>query len=301
MDQSKIVSIENATQRLGVIPELGGSTAFWEVRRDDAWHGIYRPWDPSVTDRRIIGNFALLPFSNRITGGGITVDGRFYPIERNRSDLYPIHGNGWMHAWDVVEHSATRIVLAVESKYMHGFPWHYKALQTYTLDGDVMCMRIDVTHLGEAPLPYGLAWHPFQLRGADEGGPRLQFKAGGYWKATDECIPTEHVDGVPADWDFNRMKRLGHGKIDNNFSGWDGHMVMERDDINLRLEWETTEPAGLELSILFRPENQPFFCFEPITHITDAFHRDGMPGLRMLKQGESMALEVKQTLSHLRG
>lgn len=300
MDLSKIVSLENASQRLGVIPELGGSTAFWEVKREDGWQAIYRPWDPSVTERRIIGNFALLPFSNRITGGGFTFDGQFYPMELNRQDPFPIHGNGWMHTWEVAEHSARRIVLAIESNKKHGYPWHYKGLQTYTLDGDTMTMRIDVTHLGDKPLPYGLAWHPFQLRGADEGGPRLQFKADGYWQATADSVPTDYVKGLPKGWDFNTLTRLGHGKIDNNFSGWDGHMIMERDDINLRLVWETTEPAGLELSILFRPENQAFFCFEPITHITDAINREGMPGMRVLKQGESMALEVKQTLSRLR-
>lgn len=301
MSEPRTVGIENASQRLAVIPELGGSTAWWDVKREGDWKPIFRRYQPSQDERRIIGNFALVPFSNRITGGGIEVDGVFYPMAPNRWDPYPIHGNGWMHTWEVSEHTATSVTLSVESRRMHGYPWEYFATQRYLLDGDAMIMRIEVEHLGEKPLPYGLAWHPFQVRGDDPEGPRLQFKADGYWKATADSLPTDHVTDFPEGWDFNTLRRLGGvGKIDNNFSGWDGRMIMERDDINLRLEWETTEPAGLTTSILFRPENQPFFCFEPITHITDAFHRPGTPGLRMLKKGERMALEVRQTLSRLK-
>jgi len=296
-----ILNIENAGQRLGLMPELGGSVAYWEVLRAGAWHAIWRPYAPTTHDgRRTIGNFPLVPFSNRITGGGITVDGVFHPMAPNRFDPTPIHGTGWMHEWETREHSGQAIELAIESHHKNDYPWDYSAIQRYSLTEDSMIMRLEVEHLGDKSLPYGLAWHPFQLRGDNPNGPRLQFSADGYWQAGDDCIPTEHVKGLPADWDFNHLRELGHGKIDNNFSGWDGRMIMERDDIDLRIEWETTEPANLATSILFRPENQPFFCFEPVTHITDAFNRPGMPGLRMLKKGERMALEVVQKLSRIR-
>jgi aldose 1-epimerase len=298
--QHTILTLENASQRVGILPQLGGSFACWDVKRDGEWQAIWRRYAPPVGDNRTVGSFPLVPFSNRITGGGFTCDGVFYPMERNRSNCqYPIHGNGWMHEWDVVEHSANVIELAVESRKMHGYPWEYAARQRFSLDGDVMTMRLEVTHLGEKRLPYGLAFHPFQLRGDNANGPRLQFKADGYWIASEDCIPQEHSTALPADYDFNTLRDLGHGKIDNNFTGWDGHMVMERPDIDLRIEWSTTEPAGIDHSVLFRPEGQPFFCFEPITHITDAINREGMPGMRLLEKGQSLALEVKQVLSRI--
>ena len=299
MDTPNILNIENAQQRVGLMPSLGGSLAYWDVLRNGQWQAIWRRYEPPVDWRRIIGNFALVPWSNRITGGGITVDGAFYPMQPNRADPYPIHGDGWMHEWQVKEHSDHVIELTVESRRHHGYPYEYTATQRYSVEGDDMVMRLEVTHLGDKPLPYGLAWHPFILRGDNPNGPRLQFKSDGYWKATSDSVPLDHSTQLPEGWDFNQLRDLGHGKIDNNFSGWDGRMIMERDDIDLRIEWNTTEPAGLDLSILFRPENSPFFCFEPITHITDAFNRPGMPRLRMLNKGEGMALEVRQTLSHL--
>jgi aldose 1-epimerase len=295
-----ILKIENADQRLGLMPTLGGSVAFWEVRRGDTWHAIWRPWAPEQDGRRFVGNLPLVPFSNRITGGGITVDGVFHPMAPNRFDPVPIHGNGWMHEWETREHSAHVIELGIESRRKHDYPWDYFSTQRYSLTDDSMIMRLEVEHLGDKPMPYGLAWHPFQLRGDNPNGPRLQFKADGYWETNADGIPGEHIKGLPAGWDFNTLTDLGgEGRIDNNFSGWDGRMITERDDIDLRIDWETTEPKNLTTSILFRPENQPFFCFEPITHITDAFNRPGMPGLRTLHKGERMALEVVQKLSRI--
>lgn len=299
LNQPVILQIEHGEQRLGLLPELGGSVAFWDIRRGDDWHPLWRRYAPPQDGRRIVGNFPLVPFSNRVTGGGITVDGTFYPMAPNRADPTPIHGNGWMHEWATREHSAQAIELTVESRHKHDYPWDYNATQRYSLGDDSMTMRLEVEHVGDKPMPYGLAFHPFLLRGDNPKGPRLQFKADGYWAAEADCICREHVAGMPAEWDFNTLRAIGDCKIDNNLSGWDGLMRMERDDIDVRIDWQTTAPAHLSTSILFCPENQPFFCFEPITHITDAFNRPGMPGLRMLNKGERMVLEVVQRLSRI--
>ncbi|MDB5813679.1 MAG: aldose 1-epimerase [Rhodocyclales bacterium] len=299
MSDAMILQIENADQRLGLLPALGGSAAFWEVRRDGAWQAIWRPYEPAEDGKRVVANFPLVPFSNRISGGGITVGGVFYPMTPNREGAFPIHGNGWMHEWEVREHTAQTIELVVESHCKHDYPWDYFATQRYRLTDEGMTMRLEVEHLGDTPMPYGLGWHPYTLRGNDVQEPRLQFKTDGYWQGDDNGIPVQHVRELPDGWDFNTLCTLDHGRIDHNFSGWDGRVRVERDDIDLRIESQTTEPAGLTTAILFRPEDQIFFCVEPVTHITDAFNRPGMPGLRMLQKGERMSLEVVHRLSHI--
>ena len=293
-----ILTIENDQQRVGLLPQLGASAAYWDVKHQGEWQPLWRRYAPPVGDSRTVGNFPMVPFSNRITGG-FTCDDVFYPMEPNRTvSPYPMHGNGWMHEWDVAEHSANAIELTVESHKMHGYPWEYAARQRYSIDGNVMTMRLEVTHLGEKRLPYGLGFHAFQWRGDNVDGPNLQFKADGYWISDDLCIPQAHSTDIPASINFNEKKPLDHGKMDNAFTGWDGYMLMERPDLNLRIEWTTTEPAGITECLLFRPDG-PFFCFEPITHITNAINRPGMPGLRLLEKGQSMALEVKQVLSKM--
>lgn len=298
MNTPVILTIENAEQRLGILPELGASAAFWEVRRNNAWQPIWRPYAPSE-GKRIVANFALLPWSNRLMGGGITVDGKFYPMASNRADSpVPMHGTGWMHAWQVVSHTADAVELVVEARHPCGYPWHYRARQRYALDGDSMSMRVEITHLGAQRLPYGLGFHPYILRPQGGADLRLRFGARGYWQGVDG-VPTEHFTRLPADWDFNMPRALGHGLIDHNFTGCDARMTMERDDLDLRLAWQTTEPAGLDTAILYRPLHDEWFCYEPVTHVTDAFRHPGMPGLRLLEQGQSMALEVRQTLSRI--
>ena len=99
MSAGPLIVLENADQRLGLLPELGGSAAFWEVKRAERWCPIWRPYAPNP-ERRTVANFPLLPWSNRLFGGGIEVDGRFYPMASNRPDSpVPMHGTGWMHAW----------------------------------------------------------------------------------------------------------------------------------------------------------------------------------------------------------
>ena len=45
--------------------------------------------------------------------------------------------------------------------------------------------------------------------------------------------------------------------------------------------------------LLYRPPDQAFFCLEPVTHPIDAFHLPDRPGLRVLRTGESLAMQVQ--------
>ncbi len=299
MNLPQILYLENAVQRVGLIPELGGSAASWELRHNDAWAPLWRPFS-ARPGQRIVANFPLLPWSNRLTGGGFHLDGRFHAVGPNRPDAaVPMHGTGWMHAWEVLQQDAHSIVFGVEARHPLGYPWHFEARQTYRIDGACMSMRLEVTHLGEARLPYGLGFHPYILRPPREADLRLRFGASGFWECAERGLPSRHRHGLPAEWDFRELRPLGQGLIDHLFTGCDAQMRMERRDLDLAIDWLTTEPELLDMAILYRPEHGEWFCYEPVTHLTDAFNRRGMPGLRLLEKGQSMALEVHQTLSRL--
>ncbi|GAB2895419.1 aldose 1-epimerase [Uliginosibacterium flavum] len=298
MNPGPLITLENAEQRVGLLPELGGSAAFWEVRREDRWCPIWRSYAPNP-QRRTVANFPLLPWSNRLIGHGFEVDGKFYPVASNRPDEgLPMHGTAWMHAWSVFDQSASHVEMQLESRHADGAPWHYRARQLYWLEGNSLLMRLEVTHLGAVRMPYGLGFHPYILRNPAGPDVKLRFGAAGYWPG-DKGVPADHYAALPADWDFNHLREIGQGNIDHNFHGCDGRMRMERPDIDLRLDWHTTEPTGLDSAILYRPAHGEWFCYEPVTHLTGAHARPGLPGLRLLEQGQSMALEVRQTLSRI--
>lgn len=52
------------------------------------------------------------------------------------------------------------------------------------------------------------------------------------------------------------------------------------------------EAQGTEVFLLFCPQDQPFFCFEPVSHPVNAHHLPGRPGLHLLHPGQTCQLTV---------
>ena len=78
-----IVWLHHAGQHLGLVPTLGGSVAAWQI--DDpqdaaARVDLWRPWDGITCDLYKLASFAMVPWSNRISGGGFEHAGQFHPL-----------------------------------------------------------------------------------------------------------------------------------------------------------------------------------------------------------------------------
>ena len=70
---------------------------------------VFRPWDGISDDPNFLGCYPLVPWSNRISGGGIEAGGRFWPLRPNwPGEPYPIHGDGWRRPWRVERHTVAR-------------------------------------------------------------------------------------------------------------------------------------------------------------------------------------------------
>jgi len=88
--------------------------------------------------------------------------------------------------------------------------------------------------------------------------------------------------------------------IDNAYTGWSGEACITwpargvRLDLRLPQLCENLAVPHEGYCLVYRPPaEQPFFCFEPITHPIDAFHLPGRPGLRVLETGQSMHLDLR--------
>ena len=89
--------LQHAGQRLGLVPTLGGSVAAWQIERPQGALDLWRPWDGVTLDLYKLASFPMVPWSNRISGGGFAHQGRFHPMRPNRAgEPYPIHGDGWL-------------------------------------------------------------------------------------------------------------------------------------------------------------------------------------------------------------
>jgi len=291
-----IVTLESTTQRLDVSPNMGGSVTAWEWKDGERHLPLFRPWDGVSEDRYTLACFPLVPWSNRISGGGFEHDGVFYQIHANRmQEHYPIHGDGWLQTWEIAEQTDERIKLTLESRNFDGDPYRYRSTETFTLLPNGVQIDLTVTHLGDKPLPYGLGLHPYFPRNAQTF---FQAKAEGVFLSGEDPIPTGHTTTLPATWDYNQPAPLEGPFIDNCFTGWDGKAIITYPDRGIILTMLMPDCNGY--SLMYRPPNLDYFCFEPITHPIDAFHMEGQPGLAYLGRGDSLALRTRFLVEPLR-
>jgi aldose 1-epimerase len=279
------------------VPTLGGGVAAWQCERPGGPLDLWRPWDGLSSDRYSLASFAMLPWSNRISGGGFEQAGRFHAIAPNRAgEPYPIHGDGWLQAWALAQPARDTLVMTLESHHFDGNPYDYRAMQTFTLVDGGLDQSVAVTHLGGEPLPYGLGLHPWFPRSA---GTRVTAPVRGVWLSGADPLPTEHTTAFPATWDLRAGVSVNGSPIDNGYTGWAGTSLIEWPEQGLRMTM--TVPA-LQASagasaqaccLLYRPPVGPAFCFEPVTHPIDAFHLGGRPGLQVLQRSERLQLAVQ--------
>ncbi|MHA1553734.1 MAG: aldose 1-epimerase [Alphaproteobacteria bacterium] len=282
-----LINLEDERSRIRVAPELGGGVAAMEALRNDAPVPVMRPWDGSDSPFAL-GCNVLAPFSNRIAGGGFTHDGVFHEIAPNLDgEPYPIHGDGFQRAWDVVEASPRAVHLVLRDGAIG--PFRYRADLTYRLDAGRLSAGLTLANTGERRLPFGGGFHPWFPRRIDT---RLQFHATGLWLEDARHLPTEHVGlGSRPDWDFATARRLPREWINNAFTGWPGRAVIRQPETGLVVE--ITGSDKLSVAIVFSPdERADFFCFEPVSHAVDAHNQPQLSGLTELETGETMAFSM---------
>lgn len=294
-----ILWLQRGAQRLGLIPGLGGSVAAWQLERPQGRVDLWRPWDGARPDPYTFASFPLVPWSNRISHGGFEHEGRFHPVAPNREgEPYPIHGDGWLQAWQAHRDGDDGVVMTLESDRHGGNPYRYAAEQRFTLRDDGLDQELSVTHRDAGCLPYGLGLHPYFLR---PPGTRLRAPVTGVWLSGADPLPTAHTVAFPPGWDLRDTD--AHGPfVDNAFTGWSGEARIEWPSLGLALTLRVPQWHGIGRNpggycLLYRPTDKPAMAFEPITHPIDAFHLPGRPGLTVLREGQTLTLRAQWRLT----
>lgn len=291
-----VVWLHHAGQHLGLVPTLGGSVAAWQMDGAQARLDLWRPWDGVTPDLYQLASFPMVPWSNRISGGGFTQDGRFHAMRPNRAgEPYPIHGDGWLQAWQLAQPAADTLVMTLESHGFNASPYEYHATQTFRLVEGGLDQQLQVRHLGKAALPYGLGVHPWFPRTPTT---RITAPVHGVWLCGKDPLPVGHTHDFPPGWDLNEGVQAHGALIDNGYTGWGGRACITWPELALQLraempDFERVGGAAQHFCLIYRPPQGPAFCFEPITQPIDAFHLPGRPGLRVLQQGMTCSLNIR--------
>jgi len=233
------IELRDSRARLTISPAAGAAI----LRYDALLPG--RPPIPLMKPTeggQAFGCQLLVPFSNRISGGGFDFDGQFHAVEPNvPGEAFPIHGDGFQRAWRVASQSAT----AAELRLDHGAigPWRYAARVNYALDDGALVATLHVENRAPMRLPYGLGFHPWFPRDA---GTTLRAKAGRVWLEDERHLPAgvEAMTAHPA-WHFSRAAPLPQRWVNNGFDGWDGRATIAQPRHGVVLSLETSPELGV--------------------------------------------------------
>jgi aldose 1-epimerase len=235
--------------------------------------------------------YPLVPYSNRIRNGQLVFEGETFYLERNWPGVnHPMHGDGWAHAWRV-ERSDAR---SIEISYLHeraggdgGWPFCYRARQSYRLDEDRLTVLMALENLEDRSVPAGIGLHPFFVRDAQT---ELACRTRAVWTADAEVLPIERI-AVPPRWDFATARKVDGVALDNCFDGWDGRAVITWPARRLQLALEASQP--FRHLVIYVPPGRDFFCVEPVSHA------NGLVGLSPLGPGATLAGEIVFRVSNL--
>lgn len=288
------ITLRTSAASVEIIPALGAGLARFDVETSNGTRPVLRAMPPGNTDVLAMACNLLVPFSNRIAAGQFCFERRRYAMAPNKPalDPNPLHGDGWLKSWCLVDHDRTAAQLVLDDGAIG--PWRYRAVVTWRLhDGDLRgCLT--VTNTGPR-LPFGGGFHPWFPR---LSGTQLHFTADHVWLADKGRLPVRSVptDSIP-EWNFFAPRALPDDLMDNCFSGWTGQARIIQPELGIAVSVSASPP--LAHAMVFSPGAQAnFFCFEPVSHGIDAINQTGAPGMVVLDDGDMMQLEVSIGWSH---
>ena len=289
MNQQGILRLSSGSLVLELAPSIGGSIARFDVVQSEEKFSVFR--NSGGLPRTVLdaASFPLVPYSNRIRGGRFSFRGREVALAPNmKSDPSPLHGQGWLGAWEVVQTGESN----AELLYRHDageWPWSYEARQHFALDPSGLTIRLTCTNLSHDPMPCGLGQHPYFPCTSET---RLETHVEGAWTIDEQVLPVERV---PATGRFDLADRLVCGQdLDHGFDGWSGTARIHTPGQPFATEMRSPTARCFQL---YSPREGALFVAEPVTHTNAALNapEERWPelGLRVLDPGEEMVLEAR--------
>ena len=277
------VELNSGPLRLALRPDLGGCIA-------GLWLGdvpVLRSTEPGeLTGARLSGCYPLAPYSNRLGYRRFRWLGRDYTTEPNFDDNpHSVHGVAWQRPWQVQEQSAS----AARLSYQHGgdahWPFAFDLEQRFDLGTNgALEVQLAFTNRAAHAQPVGLGWHPYFPK---RSRSRLHIELSDRWDSDASGLPVRRVaqpGGIDAD--------IAHLDFDNCFEGWRGAARLRDEKLSLRLT------SSLRYLVVFTPQTKPYYCVEPVSHVSNAIHmaEPAACGLLALEPGAvlqaTMRLEV---------
>lgn len=279
-----MLSLRCGRNAIVVSPDAGAGVFGWRIGATP----VLRRTLPAAAvdgDPHAMGWFPLVPYANRMGLARFQWQGHLHVLTRNFGDSpHCIHGIGWRRRWTVEHAAAESATLSLRHDPDGSWPFAFEATIGYRLTATSVRVAMAITNRHGKSAPAALGLHPFFPKAHE---PALQFRASGAWDNGLDALPLRHV-ALPAAWNHATPRPVAASRLDNCFTGWDGHASITSGPASLRIE---ASEVFRNVQV-FTPGWADFFCVEPVTHVPDALNRPDLPAeqaMDVLAPGQTLS------------
>ncbi|MBL4810121.1 MAG: hypothetical protein JKY43_08735 [Phycisphaerales bacterium] len=285
------IELTNDTIRVVIDPSNGCRIDALELPNPDGqWQPVLRSGADGV------GSFLMVPWTNRIKGAKFGFDNQTHRLRPNHPDGSAIHGVGRDHGWMIGDRSPYTARCVFDSRLVErvNFPFAFGAVFRIEIGDGCVEIDLELTNLGDSPMPGGVGHHPYFLRSLWDQGDELRVKAGvgGRYPCEDQIPVGPMVDDEVCKG-LRAGGAIGDPGLDDVFGGFDGRAVLEWDKSGVRCVMECCDVFGH--LVMYTPGDDtaplPWVCVEPVSMVNDGFNRmtdRADTGVRILEPGETL-------------
>ena len=275
-----MITLSTQQAKADISPEHGGAIVSVIVKGKE----VLRPCssiDALANDPRNAACFTCVPYFGRLYDG-LAGASELSPTLPVCDPVYPLHGEGWISPWTVLELSKEQALLELQyTPREGGYPLPFISHTRYTLDENGLTIVLLLKNTSNQLVHAGLGLHPYFARHKDTA---LSFEADELWTP-----PQDHFSGslsaAPEPLQFYNRKPLPEDAVDHSFTGFCGKAMIAQEDATILLE---SDAANLHL---YAPADENYFCLEPVTQLPGAIND------HTLAPGDQISLTMKLSLS----
>ncbi len=295
------IVLRHKSLEMGIDSRLGGACTYLNYSRA---HGLpfldvlrQLPADSQVAFESAC--FAMLPFSNRLMDSRLRMAaGTDLKLPPNSERVaVPVHGVGWMNAWEVTAKESNQVTLAY--RHAANAHWPFPMVCTQTIGVFDGCVRFEasVCNTGQSSMPAGLGFHP---RFALTPDAVVTLGVQSVWLQDSLGCPTHSVDVTDHDsFDFSVPRSAQSVALNHCFAGWSGQATLDFPGHQLSVCLSAS--PELRHLVVYRLPGQAWLCIEPVSHAIGALSLDALAsklhGGRVLQPGECLSGSIEISLN----
>lgn len=225
--------------------------------------------------------FPLVPYAGRLRHGTFESEGRRIQFPLNvPAERHSSHGDGWQRPWRVQRVGPDSVCLTLTASVDN--PLRYDAVQWIQVSEESLRIRLEITNREPDRLPVGVGLHPyFANRGEALVTAALPVRR----RLDAELMPLD-ADLAAGGSHLRPRHPVSELAAVNIFESWDGQAEIAWPASGLVVQLTTSPRLGH--AVIWAPAAESFFCFEPVSHATNAFNSPAQRAHALLDPGETL-------------